>query len=212
MAFRWRPWILVVGLCGAPIARGDSQQAERSLEGSLLHRRLDLRGLQHVPASAVCDRDHELEARTAARARFAGRHPLLQFGRGLSALLLSNPCNPTGKLLQGDELLRWVRLTRELDCALLIDEFYSHYIWSGRPRALPVESAARYIEDVDREQVVRAGKQPPEPAGVGTSSRPGVSSSMVATCTTSGRGSVRAKRRYVMPGWSVSSAAAGCGR
>lgn len=46
MAFRWRPWILVVGLCGAPIARGDSQQAERSLEGSLLHRRLDLRGLE----------------------------------------------------------------------------------------------------------------------------------------------------------------------
>ena len=25
-------------------------------------------------------------------------------GRGLSALLLSNPCNPTGKVIQGDEL------------------------------------------------------------------------------------------------------------
>ena len=75
-------------------------------------------------------------------------------GRGLSALLLSNPCNPTGKLIQGEELQRWVALSRELDCSLLIDEFYSHYIWSGRPGQLPVESAARYVEDVNRDPVI----------------------------------------------------------
>ena len=51
-------------------------------------------------------------------------------GRGLSALLLSNPCNPTGKLVRGEELARWVAMARELDCALLLDEFYSHYIWT----------------------------------------------------------------------------------
>ena len=75
-------------------------------------------------------------------------------GRGLSALLLSNPCNPTGKLIQGEELARWVGIGRELDCALLVDEFYSHYIWTGRPGQLPVESAARYVEDVNRDPVV----------------------------------------------------------
>src|SRR5438477_175937 len=75
-------------------------------------------------------------------------------GRGLSALLLSNPCNPTGKLIQGDELRRWVATARELECALLIDEFYSHYIWTVRPGELPVESAARYVEDVDRDPIV----------------------------------------------------------
>ena len=75
-------------------------------------------------------------------------------GRGLSALLLSNPCNPTGKLVQGEELARWVEPARELDCALLIDEFYSHYVWTGVPGRLPVESAARYVEDVDRDPVV----------------------------------------------------------
>jgi N-succinyldiaminopimelate aminotransferase len=75
-------------------------------------------------------------------------------GRGLSALLLSNPCNPTGKLVHGDELERWVRSARELDCSLLIDEFYSHYVWTGRPGQLPIESAARYVEDVDRDPVV----------------------------------------------------------
>jgi aspartate/methionine/tyrosine aminotransferase len=75
-------------------------------------------------------------------------------GRGLGALLLSNPCNPTGKLIQGEELSRWVATSRELDCSLLIDEFYSHYIWTGRPGQVPVESAARYVEDVDRDPVV----------------------------------------------------------
>jgi len=75
-------------------------------------------------------------------------------GRGLSALLLSNPCNPTGKLVQADELARWVSVARDEDCALLIDEFYSHYIWTGRPGQLPVESAARYVEDVNRDPVV----------------------------------------------------------
>jgi N-succinyldiaminopimelate aminotransferase len=75
-------------------------------------------------------------------------------GRGLGALLLSNPCNPTGKLVQGAELSRWVQLSRELECALLFDEFYSHYIWNGRPGQLPVESAARYVEDVNRDPVV----------------------------------------------------------
>jgi len=78
-------------------------------------------------------------------------------GRGLGALLLSNPCNPTGKHIRGEELGRWVAMSRELDCALLIDEFYSHYIWSDRARAgepITVESAARYVEDVERDPVV----------------------------------------------------------
>jgi N-succinyldiaminopimelate aminotransferase len=75
-------------------------------------------------------------------------------GRGLAALLLSNPCNPTGKLIGGDELAGWVRLSRELDCAMLIDEFYSHYVWTAPKGGLPIESAARYVENVDRDPVI----------------------------------------------------------
>jgi aspartate/methionine/tyrosine aminotransferase len=75
-------------------------------------------------------------------------------GRGFSAILMSNPCNPTGKLVGGDELARWVATARELDCVLLLDEFYSHYVYRAAPGTLPVESAARYVEDVDRDPVV----------------------------------------------------------
>lgn len=75
-------------------------------------------------------------------------------GRGLGALLVSNPCNPTGKLVGGDDLARWVQVARENDCALLLDEFYSHYIWRDDGDPAPMESAARYVEDVDRDPVV----------------------------------------------------------
>jgi aspartate/methionine/tyrosine aminotransferase len=74
-------------------------------------------------------------------------------GRGLSALLFSNPCNPTGKLVRGEELAGWVAASRELDCTLLIDEFYSHYVWT-ETEGPPMESAARHVEDVDEDPVV----------------------------------------------------------
>lgn len=74
-------------------------------------------------------------------------------GRGLSAILLSNPCNPTGKHVREEELAAWVRTAKELDCTLLFDEFYSHYVY-GTGGAAPMESAARYVEDVDRDPVV----------------------------------------------------------
>ncbi len=76
-------------------------------------------------------------------------------GRGLSALLMSNPGNPMGKLVSGDELAAWVAVGRELDCTLLIDEFYAQYIWKVAPgEAGPPVSAARYVEDVDHDPVV----------------------------------------------------------
>lgn len=75
-------------------------------------------------------------------------------GRGLGALLVSNPCNPSGKLVRDEELAGWVGHCRDLDCCLLVDEFYSHYIWSKVDGELPVVSAARYVENVDEDPVV----------------------------------------------------------
>jgi aspartate/methionine/tyrosine aminotransferase len=72
-------------------------------------------------------------------------------GRGLGALLLSNPSNPTGKLLSGDELAAWVDIARKHDCATIFDEFYSHYVWNGD--GSPV-SAAAFVKDVDKDPVI----------------------------------------------------------
>ena len=76
-------------------------------------------------------------------------------GRGLRALLLSNPCNPMGKLVSGGELADWIGVGRRLDCSLLLDEFYSQYIWQTGPgEPGPTVSAARYVEDVERDPVL----------------------------------------------------------
>lgn len=72
-------------------------------------------------------------------------------GLGLNAVLLSNPCNPTGKVIRGEVLAGWVDRARRLGCALLLDEFYSHYIWSGDD---DIVSAARYVEDVEEDPVI----------------------------------------------------------
>ena len=77
-------------------------------------------------------------------------------GRGLQALLVSNPCNPTGQLVEGERLRLWVQMVRELKCSLILDEFYSHYIYTGHPGGHPPKmvSAAAYVEDVNTDPVI----------------------------------------------------------
>jgi aspartate/methionine/tyrosine aminotransferase len=92
-------------------------------------------------------------------------------GRGLSALLVSNPANPTGQLMEGKELSAWCELARECECSMIFDEFYSHYIYTNRgggrqatakndaalcrEAATPkMVSAAEFVEDVDKDPIV----------------------------------------------------------
>ena len=81
-------------------------------------------------------------------------------GRGLSALLVSNPCNPTGQLMEGKELSAWCDLARECQCSMIFDEFYSHYIYEksqieNRKSKIPqMVSAAEFVDDVDKDPIV----------------------------------------------------------
>mmetsp|Transcript_68944 Transcript_68944/g.121894 ORF Transcript_68944/g.121894 Transcript_68944/m.121894 type:complete len:586 (+) Transcript_68944:52-1809(+) len=79
-------------------------------------------------------------------------------GRGLSALLLSNPCNPTGQLIEGEELKNWVRIARETNCSLVLDEIYSRYIYTQRMAPTDAHwrmvSAAQFVDDVNKDPVI----------------------------------------------------------
>ncbi len=71
----------------------------------------------------------------------------------LDAVLISNPCNPTGAVIQGDELAAWAEIARTRDTTLLMDEFYSHYVFRGGVVGEPA-SIARYVGDVDEDGIV----------------------------------------------------------
>lgn len=76
-------------------------------------------------------------------------------GRGLHALLLSNPCNPTGQLIEGEALANLVALAQRTDCTLILDEFYSHFIYTGRRSDPPkMVSAAAHVQDVNADPVI----------------------------------------------------------
>ncbi len=73
----------------------------------------------------------------------------------IGAFVFSNPCNPTGEAVAGQELARYVELARSANCLLGCDEFYSHFIYNqdGSPASGPV-SAAAYVEDVEKDPVL----------------------------------------------------------
>ncbi len=79
-------------------------------------------------------------------------------GKGLSALLLSNPCNPTGQLVEGEELKSWVKLARETQCSLVLDEIYSRYVYTQRmapsDASWRMVSSAQFVEMVDEDPVI----------------------------------------------------------
>jgi len=72
----------------------------------------------------------------------------------LSAFILSNPCNPTGRVVRGAMLEDYVAAAREHGTIFVLDEFYSHFIYDGeKPAAGPVSGAA-FVEDVERDPVL----------------------------------------------------------
>jgi len=75
-------------------------------------------------------------------------------GRGLSALLISNPCNPTGQLIEGAELKKWITLTCKFRCSFIFDEFYSHYIYTNSNEKGKMVSSAEYVEDVNKDPII----------------------------------------------------------
>lgn len=69
---------------------------------------------------------------------------------GLQAVLVSNPCNPTGHMLAGQELADWVAVARNNNCSILFDEFYSHYAY-GQSGSI---SAAAHVDNVNTDPVI----------------------------------------------------------
>lgn len=87
-------------------------------------------------------------------------------GRGLGAVLVSNPANPTGQSIEGDTLKEYVEIARRTCTSIIMDEFYSHYYYDGEgvnpadggadddsnwPKTV---SSASYIDDVNEDPIL----------------------------------------------------------
>ncbi|MBI5415055.1 pyridoxal phosphate-dependent aminotransferase [Candidatus Peregrinibacteria bacterium] len=70
---------------------------------------------------------------------------------GLEVLLLSNPCNPTGSVIAGEELQKWVELSEETGAYPIIDEFYDEYVYDEEKTRV---SSADYLGRIDDSRVV----------------------------------------------------------
>jgi aspartate/methionine/tyrosine aminotransferase len=77
----------------------------------------------------------------------------------MKAFVVSTPCNPTGNLVAGDDLAALLSIARKHDVTMLMDEFYSHFIFepgadgTTTPGNAPVSSAA-FVEDVNEDPVL----------------------------------------------------------
>lgn len=81
------------------------------------------------------------------------RESIVDFGLG--AFLLSNPCNPTGSVASGKDVQSWIDIAERNQCTLILDEFYSHYLYGESARADgPALSGARYVEDINKSATV----------------------------------------------------------
>ncbi|KAI8999608.1 aminotransferase [Gaertneriomyces semiglobifer] len=75
--------------------------------------------------------------------------------RGLGVVVCSNPANPTGQVVCGPALKEWIAIARECKTVLVMDEFYSHYIYGNHKNELgKTVSAAEFIEDVNKDPVI----------------------------------------------------------
>jgi len=83
--------------------------------------------------------------------------PAVEFveaAKGLDSFLISNPCNPTGHVIQGSELESYCETARNEGCTLIMDEFYSHFIYEGdQPGCGPV-SCAQFVDNPDTDPIL----------------------------------------------------------
>ncbi|KAI9262023.1 pyridoxal phosphate-dependent transferase [Sporodiniella umbellata] len=72
--------------------------------------------------------------------------------RGLGVVMASNPRNPTGQVIQDQELEALVHIARNKHTTMIMDEFYSAYIYD-REEGKTV-SISEFVEDVDEDPVI----------------------------------------------------------
>jgi len=75
--------------------------------------------------------------------------------QGIQVLIASNPRNPTGQVIRDGELSDLVALARESSTTVILDEFYSWYLYPEKEEDFGKSvSSAEFIDDVNQDPIV----------------------------------------------------------
>ncbi|KAH9928179.1 pyridoxal phosphate-dependent transferase [Fomitopsis serialis] len=75
--------------------------------------------------------------------------------QGIQVLIASNPRNPTGQVIRDGELNDLVALARESSTTVILDEFYSWYLYPEKEEDFGKSvSSAEFIDDVNQDPIV----------------------------------------------------------
>mmetsp|Transcript_21758 Transcript_21758/g.31666 ORF Transcript_21758/g.31666 Transcript_21758/m.31666 type:complete len:483 (+) Transcript_21758:85-1533(+) len=128
----------------------------RVLQGRMGYQTPDYAGYQELFDSAHRDLDpvHISTTEDSAFAVTPGR--FAEVAQDLDSFMCSNPCNPTGHLIEGEELSSYCHTARSTDCLLVMDEFYSHFIYKDSIDGSDCGgvSAAQHVVDPNSDPVL----------------------------------------------------------
>jgi len=79
-----------------------------------------------------------------------------EVAQDLDSFMCSNPCNPTGHVIEGSDLSSYCQTARSTDCLLVMDEFYSHFIYKDSENGVDCGgvSAAQHVVDPNTDPVL----------------------------------------------------------
>ena len=126
----------------------------KALQGKLGYQTPDYAGYQDLMNSAQKCLDM-VHVPTTEDTQFAVTpEHFEEVAQELDSFICSNPNNPTGHVMRGDDLASFCETARSTGCSLVMDEFYSHFIYEDGDEDCGPVSAAAHVEDPDEDPVL----------------------------------------------------------
>mmetsp|Transcript_1163 Transcript_1163/g.2369 ORF Transcript_1163/g.2369 Transcript_1163/m.2369 type:complete len:466 (-) Transcript_1163:107-1504(-) len=126
----------------------------KALQGKLGYQTPDYAGYQDLMDNAHSDLELVHIPTTEDTSFAVTPDRFEEVAQELDSFICSNPTNPTGHVLEGEELDSYCETARSTGCSLILDEFYSHFIYKEDEEDCGPVSAASHVVDPDEDPIL----------------------------------------------------------